>query len=1078
MQSVRRFHPDVQRFIVLADAYRDLSDVDTAAELVFCDDIGIQLISNMKLWYSVIELNTAIKPFVFCHLFDRFGFEKVVYLDPDILLFGPLTEVFDGLEEHNIVLIPHIMQPLHDGKEPSDHSIMKSGVYNLGFLGVRSDRDARALIDWWSARCYLHCRVDVPANMFTDQRWMDLAPVFVPDPLILRHPGYDVAYWNLSHRDMRRRKDGTWLVNGQPLVFFHFSGIDPEDPSVFSRHQNRFTMDTLGPAAELCELYRRQVLANGWIKYARLRYGFAAFPDGRPIEYAMRHWLFHAVDSGDLDPQSPIAVGSDFFDQPDEEAARKGVTITRFMHQFWRDRQDLQAEFDIFTAQGCARYFEWFLSGEAHRQGVDLRSIAAARRIGPTSEPERSPALPDSAIPPWPSVSRLAWDGPSRDAARFLERDVVALIAGEKALVPIQIALLWELRPDLQANFHLRTIDSLYGYLAWTLTSGVIEGMVNCSELSPQFLHEMTRESATSAHYGDVPITTWLVALRSVEVANRHYEYRRRFPVERLGRLAHGIWCTYVGARQFNWPQELVAPQLKYFETPSAVQIRGYRLTNAMVGIWELQEDIQQDFPLDTEASIYGYLLWLLTYGLRDMDISFDHLGKELREFLLLGAPGLPGLESHLRTIYRTRGDLHDRFDISTEEGWTGFRAWWLSEATGLADDQAMSALFGQAGDVEKEPEAPVYTTKIALTGQWSAPTGRGEDVRCSAACLQEVGFFEFLIIDSDTHQILNPDGSALPTPCKVDVELNIVHLNACTAYADWRLLQRLGVSARTNVGFWAWELERLPGYWRHAFSFFDEIWASTHFAERAYSHERLRPVRLMPMAVITPVVPREISRRELNLPPNTTVFLFVFDFRSFAERKNPEAVVRAFLQAFPSGDEQVFLMIKTMGADQDPSSFDRLAALSDDQRILLRDISLDRDELLGLVRACDAYVSLHRSEGFGRGPAEAMLLGRPTILTAYSGTNDFATGKCAYLVDYRLVQVDLGQYLGVERQRWADANVASAAHYMRIIHERPDEARRIGERGRARIMRLLDPSVIGPRLLSAVTELSALTPV
>ena len=225
-------------------------------------------------------------------------------------------------------------------------------------------------------------------------------------------------------------------------------------------------MDTLGPAAELCELYRRQVPANGWIKYSRLRYGFAAFPDGRPIEYAMRHWLFHAVDSGDLDPQSPIAVGSDFFDQPDEEAARKGVTITRFMHQFWRDRQDLQAEFDIFTAQGCARYFEWFLSGEAHRQGVDLRSIAAARRIGPTSEPERSPALPDSAIPPWPSVSRLAWDGPSRDAARFLERDVVALIGGEEALVPIQIALLWELRPDLQANFHLRTIDSLYGYLA------------------------------------------------------------------------------------------------------------------------------------------------------------------------------------------------------------------------------------------------------------------------------------------------------------------------------------------------------------------------------------------------------------------------------------------------------------------------------------------------------------------------------------------------------------------------------------------------------------------------------------
>jgi hypothetical protein len=100
------------------------------------------------------------------------------------------------------------------------------------------------------------------------------------------------------------------------------------------------------------------------------------------------------------------------------------------------------------------------------------------------------------------------------------------------------------------------------------------------------------------------------------------------------------------------------------------------------------------------------------------------------------------------------------------------------------------------------------------------------------------------------------------------------------------------------------------------------------------------------------------------------------------------------------------------------------------------------------------------------------MLLGRPTILTAYSGTSDFATGECAYLVDYRPVKVQIDQYLGVEQQSWADANVATAAHYMRIVHERPDEARRIGELGRERVMRQFDPAVIGPRLLSAVAEL------
>ena len=190
----------------------------------------------------------------------------LVYLDPDILLFRPMVEVFDGLGAHNIVLIPHIMQPLQDGKEPSDLSIMKSGVYNLGFLGVRNDPEARALIAWWGERCYLHCRVDVAGHMFTDQRWMDLAPAFVPNPLILRHPGYDVAYWNLAHRRMEQDGDGAWLVNGDPLVFFHFSGISPEDPTVFSKHQNRFTRETLGPVTALCEFYRQRVIANGWKK--------------------------------------------------------------------------------------------------------------------------------------------------------------------------------------------------------------------------------------------------------------------------------------------------------------------------------------------------------------------------------------------------------------------------------------------------------------------------------------------------------------------------------------------------------------------------------------------------------------------------------------------------------------------------------------------------------------------------------------------------------------------------------------------------------------------------------------------
>jgi hypothetical protein len=332
MQSVRDVHPDADRFIVLADSYRDFTGLDAAAELIFCDDLGFELIANMKLWYAAKELNAAIKPLVFRHMFDRLGFNEVVYIDPDILLFMPMKEIFAGLAERNLVLIPHIMQPLQDGKELSDLTLRASAGYNLGVLGIRYDRSARALIDWWASRCYRHCRVDVAGNMFTDQRWMDLAPTFVPRPLILRHPGYNIAFWNLGHRRVRKAAKGTWLVDDDPLVFFHFSGVNPEDATAFSEHRNRLTVETLGEVADLCQLYRERVLANGWVRYSRLSYGFAAFTDGRPIEDAMRHWLLRAIDTGRIDACTALTIDSRFFDQPDEVLAEKSIALTRFMH--------------------------------------------------------------------------------------------------------------------------------------------------------------------------------------------------------------------------------------------------------------------------------------------------------------------------------------------------------------------------------------------------------------------------------------------------------------------------------------------------------------------------------------------------------------------------------------------------------------------------------------------------------------------------------------------------------------------------------------------------------------------------
>jgi glycosyltransferase involved in cell wall biosynthesis len=222
-------------------------------------------------------------------------------------------------------------------------------------------------------------------------------------------------------------------------------------------------------------------------------------------------------------------------------------------------------------------------------------------------------------------------------------------------------------------------------------------------------------------------------------------------------------------------------------------------------------------------------------------------------------------------------------------------------------------------------------------------------------------------------------------------------------------------------------------------------------------------------MAVVEPHIEVELSRSDFGLPEHATVFLFMFDFGSFATRKNPEAVINAFLQAFPAGDEAVHLLIKTSGAAAKSADWDRLRDLASDPRIELRDARLDRSEILNLIRSTDAFVSLHRSEGFGRGPAEAMLLGVPLIVTNYSGSTDYATPDCALIVDYELVPVRETDYPGVNGQCWAEANVASAARNMRWVRENPDEARALGARGRDQIRRLYNARTAGDGLLKAL---------
>jgi glycosyltransferase involved in cell wall biosynthesis len=953
------------------------------------------------------------------------------------------------------------MLPLEDGKQPDDHAILKSGVYNLGFLGMRADPEAASLVDWWARRTFLHCRVDVVANLFTDQRWMDLAPCLVSKPYILRDPGYNVAYWNIAGRVVQTPTPGHWTADGRPLVFFHYSGLPADEPDVFSRYQSRFEVDELGPVADLCAAYRARLVENSWDIISRTPYAYGQFANGRPIEAPMRRWLLRAVDEERLDPTRPLDIDSEFFDEADETAAARGISMTRLMYQLWLDRPDLRGVFDIYSPRGQDSFLAWFCGGEAE---VDGRSIAAAVLLQDGIGRE-SATLPRPGVQPWPSVAADTWGGKASGAAALLRGDLWAQIGVHDLLLPRQAALLWELRSDLQAAFPLHNLDRAQDFIGWAITAGCVEAGIDPELFSEAFVAQQAALAPMSQRFDDVPITQAMRATRKVILRREYLNHWEKFPQDRLGRLSHGLWFAYIAPDIFAWPPHFTDPVRAWFEERTDIRCGEFIFNRAELALWELREDLQSNFPLNDRRSCWGFLHWICSAGLQELKLPLDQFDRRLRGFLSAPSPRFFGLTCAVEMVYEARSDLRAIFDVDTDEGRAGLHQWaerHFAEAYGALP---LGSVRGRRGSARAGAEP--HRAVLALVGQWAAPSGRGEDLRGSARALDAVGFSDYVVVDRDSGAVFRAGGEALSDTTPVAVETAIVHLNAETALQDWEFLRHRQVSADTSIGFWAWELERLPRSWRHAFSFYDALWASTSFARNAFAREGLRPVSLMPMTVSVPDFVREDRGPDALKVGAPTVFFFMFDFRSFASRKNPEGVVQAFLKAFPTGTESVRLMIKTQGGASAAAAWRRLNALCADPRIELRDVSLDRLALLKMVASADVFVSLHRSEGFGRGPAEAMLLERPVIATGYSGTTDFISADCAYVVSYTLRPVLADEYPGVDGQSWAEPDVNEAAGFMRRCHEHKAEAAELGRRGAARVQDLFNPRRVGRAMLT-----------
>jgi glycosyltransferase involved in cell wall biosynthesis len=362
----------------------------------------------------------------------------------------------------------------------------------------------------------------------------------------------------------------------------------------------------------------------------------------------------------------------------------------------------------------------------------------------------------------------------------------------------------------------------------------------------------------------------------------------------------------------------------------------------------------------------------------------------------------------------------------------------------------------------------------VNVLGSFGSETGVGEAARSSLRALKAAS------IPYVINNFADPDSANLDTEVQVfdhnnPHSVNLIHLNFDTVPAFAKEKGRAYFSGRYNIGCWFWELSEFPDIWYPNFNYFNEIWASSSFIQDCLSRVSPIPVIKMPLALATeiPVVTR-FDRSYFHIPKDKFVFLFIFDFASASDRKNPLGLIQAFKLAF-EGNEDVLLYLKSVHANHHLADFVSVRAAADgESNIYITDAVYSREEISALINCCDCYVSLHRSEGFGLPIAEAMRAAKPVVVTGYSGNMDFTTSENSFLVGYRLTQIEReGPY--PKGSVWADPDLDQAAEQMRSVYKNRDTAAERGHRARETVVKLFDPIVVGTRMKERLIRITSM---
>jgi glycosyltransferase involved in cell wall biosynthesis len=516
-------------------------------------------------------------------------------------------------------------------------------------------------------------------------------------------------------------------------------------------------------------------------------------------------------------------------------------------------------------------------------------------------------------------------------------------------------------------------------------------------------------------------------------------------------------------------------------------------INSFMRQVWQVREDLKSSFDLTTTNGRASYVYWFLKHGLNEYPLA-DHLPELSRERLDEPSPtlirgGITKISRLMHILWLSSPQLQTRFNLNSAVGRFCYHIWYyylladaprkaivanhsnaltenlFDEHKGMAVpcpyDTVSAALLNQnvelasINTVIQAPQNKSAKRGINFIGPLTGTFALAEHARYVKRCLEQahvdlspLNFHSAHTLVRESTHTSTSDVVALT--CEYDASL------FCTN-PDWIFFfigghHRYLLESKFLIQFGYWELANFPEPWLKLLKGFNEVWAPSQFIYDALSG-RHNCVQHMPVAVSVDES-SSMTRAAFGLPERTFLFYFSFDGFSSMSRKNPLACLHSFRKAFPSGNEAVGLVMKcrNMGSSSTPAAlaayFQFLEEVKKDKRVHLIESDFSRKMTDALMSVVDCYISLHRSEGFGYGMAEAMYLGKPVVATGYSGNLDFTKPDNSCLVDYQLVPVPKGQYIFAADQVWADADIEHAAFFMRKLYQDATFGKQIGSLG------------------------------